>query len=128
MVELTRLKYQKEENRRLKQMFADLSLENQAIKELMRKKLGSPAARCPAAQDLVSKRWSQRRACASVGLSRGSYHPVARVRNDEPVQEASRALKGRPPVGDSGSCITVCAKIDWSSTINAPCTSTEPWR
>jgi putative transposase len=27
-----------EENRKLKQMFADLSLENQAIKEILRKK------------------------------------------------------------------------------------------
>lgn len=36
--ELTRLKELEEENRRLKQMYADLSLENQAIKEVLRKK------------------------------------------------------------------------------------------
>jgi putative transposase len=36
--ELTRLKELEAENRRLKQMFADLSLENQAIKEVLRKK------------------------------------------------------------------------------------------
>jgi putative transposase len=34
--ELTRLKHLEEENRRLNQMFADLSLENQAIKEILR--------------------------------------------------------------------------------------------
>jgi len=38
VAELTRLKHLEEENRKLKQMFADLSLENQAIKELLRKK------------------------------------------------------------------------------------------
>lgn len=36
--ELTRLKELEEENRRLKQMYADLSLENQAIKDVLRKK------------------------------------------------------------------------------------------
>jgi len=36
--EMTRLKELEEENRRLKQMYADLSLENQAIKEVLRKK------------------------------------------------------------------------------------------
>jgi len=38
VAELTRLKQLEEENRKLKQMFADLSLENQAIKEILRKK------------------------------------------------------------------------------------------
>lgn len=36
--ELMRFKHLEEENRRLKQMYADLSLENQAIKEVLRKK------------------------------------------------------------------------------------------
>ena len=36
--ELTRLKELEEENSRLKQMYADLSLENQAIKAVLRKK------------------------------------------------------------------------------------------
>jgi len=38
VAELTRLKELEEENRRLKQMYADLSLENQVIKEVLRKK------------------------------------------------------------------------------------------
>ena len=38
VTELTRLKHLEEENRKLKQMFADLSLENQAIKDILRKK------------------------------------------------------------------------------------------
>ena len=38
VAELIRLKHLEEENRRLKQMFADLSLENRAIKEILRKK------------------------------------------------------------------------------------------
>ena len=38
VAELTRLKHLEEENRRLKQLFADLSLENQAMKEILRRK------------------------------------------------------------------------------------------
>ncbi|MDQ2792851.1 MAG: transposase [Bacteroidota bacterium] len=36
--ELQRLKHLEDENRRLKQLVADLSLENQVVKELLRKK------------------------------------------------------------------------------------------
>jgi putative transposase len=45
----------------------------------------------------VSKGWSQRRACALVGLARASYQPLVRGRNDESVQYALRALTGRHP-------------------------------
>jgi putative transposase len=38
VAELTQLKHLEEENRKLKRMFADLSLENQAIQEILRKK------------------------------------------------------------------------------------------
>lgn len=38
IAELTRLKHLEEENRKLKQLFANLSLESQALKELLRKK------------------------------------------------------------------------------------------
>ena len=36
--ELTRLKHLEDENRRLKQLYAELSLENAAIKDVLRKK------------------------------------------------------------------------------------------
>ena len=36
--ELQRLKHLEDENRRLKQLVADLSLENQVVKEVLRKK------------------------------------------------------------------------------------------
>ena len=45
----------------------------------------------------MRKGWSQRRACALVGLARGSYHPVVRGRNDEPLQDALRVLSGWHP-------------------------------
>lgn len=38
VTELQRLKHLEEENRRLKQLVADLSLENQVVKEVLRKK------------------------------------------------------------------------------------------
>ena len=43
------------------------------------------------------KGWSQRRACALVGLCRGSYGGRPANGKDEPVQEALRALSGRHP-------------------------------
>ena len=36
--ELQRLKHLEEENRRLKQLYAELSLEHQVVKEVLRKK------------------------------------------------------------------------------------------
>ncbi|SMB99731.1 transposase IS3/IS911 family protein [Hymenobacter roseosalivarius DSM 11622] len=38
VTKLQRLKHLEEENRRLKQLVADLSLENQVVKEVLRKK------------------------------------------------------------------------------------------
>ena len=38
VAELTRLKHPEDANKRLKQLFADLSLENQAFEEMLRKK------------------------------------------------------------------------------------------
>lgn len=38
LTELQRLKHLEQENRRLKQLVADLSLENQVVKEVLRKK------------------------------------------------------------------------------------------
>ena len=38
VTELQRLKHLEDENRRLRQLYAELSLENQVIKEVLRKK------------------------------------------------------------------------------------------
>ena len=51
VAELTRLKHLEEENRKLKQMFADLSLENQAIKETLRK-ISQPCGAAPGSAGL----------------------------------------------------------------------------
>lgn len=45
----------------------------------------------------MGKGWSQRRACALVGLSRGSYGSRPANEKDEPVQEALWALSVRHP-------------------------------
>jgi putative transposase len=100
VAELTWLKHLEEENHKIKQMFADLSIsiENQVIKQGdTAKKVASPAARRQAAQGLVRKGWSQRRVCALVGLVHSSYYLVAQARNDEPLQQALQALSGRHP-------------------------------
>ena len=46
---------------------------------------------------MVTKGWSQRRACALVDLCRGSYAGRPANGKDEPVQEALQALSGRHP-------------------------------
>ncbi|RZK29520.1 MAG: hypothetical protein EOO61_20565 [Hymenobacter sp.] len=96
MAELTRLKHSATENRQFKQIFVDLSLEKQAIKEILRK-VASPAARRQTAQGSVSKDWSQQRAWVLGGLLRSSYQPVVRRHNDEPTQQALQTLTGQHP-------------------------------
>ena len=98
VAELTRLKYVEEENWLLKQMFAELSMEKQAIKEIFAKKVASRAARSQAApHGLGTKGWSQRRACGLVGLSRGHHRQVAQHNNEELVRKALRTLTERHP-------------------------------
>jgi len=76
--EARRLKDLEEENSRLKRMVADLSLDNQALKDLV-KKMVSPEERRAAVEYLRTEyRLPQRRACALVGQPRSSQRSCHR--------------------------------------------------
>ncbi|MBU3736569.1 MAG: IS3 family transposase [Methylobacterium sp.] len=71
--DIKRLKELEDENRKLKLMVADLTLENRAIKEVFEGKALSPADKREAVDRLMQFGISQRRACKAVGLSRTVY-------------------------------------------------------
>ena len=68
--DIRRLRELKDENRRLKQMYADLSLENRALKDVI-KKSSKPAAKRELVTVLQTEHGlSKRQACAAIGLPR----------------------------------------------------------
>jgi putative transposase len=83
--ELKRLKELEAENAKLKRMYADLALENAAIKEVLTRKL-SPSAKREAARIMVEDTGlSVVRACSSVRLPREAYY--------RPVEESTRDVE-----------------------------------
>lgn len=89
-----------DENRRLKQMFADLSLECRTLKDVIEKKTLKPAIK----RELVSYLTAQfamslRQACRTLLLSRTvfRYQPDTRRDDDEPVIMALTVVAERYP-------------------------------
>ncbi|MEC4091937.1 IS3 family transposase [Pseudoalteromonas rubra] len=72
--DVKRMKELEEENAKLKKMFADVSLENQAIKELVGKKGLVTAQKRECARTLVGAGLSTLKACQFVGISRSTFY------------------------------------------------------
>jgi putative transposase len=71
--DIERMKDLETENRKLMQMFADLSLENMALKDVIEKTL-SPVLRKQLVTHMISEfELSVRKACAALGVSRSYY-------------------------------------------------------
>jgi putative transposase len=80
VAELRRLRQLEEENRKLKQLVADLTLDKTMLQEVLRKKVLKPAQRREVVQFLrVGFQTSERRACNALGMARSScpYRSVA---------------------------------------------------
>jgi len=129
--ELTRFKHLEAENQRLKQRYAELSLENCAIKEVLRKNVTAPTVRRQVAHALVAQGLSQRRACQATGLARGSYGGGGREAKqaavDGPVREALQALVERHRGGGFWKDHHRLRKNGGGSTTNAAGGSTRRW-
>ncbi|WP_265389981.1 IS3 family transposase [Klebsiella pneumoniae] len=96
--DIKKMKDLEDENRRLKQMFADLSLECRALKDVIEKKPLKPAIK----RELVSYLTAQfsmsiRQACRILSLSRTVYFYQPDTRRDEPVIQALSELAERYP-------------------------------
>ncbi|WP_117590696.1 IS3 family transposase [Pectobacterium brasiliense] len=96
--DIKKMKYLEDENRRLKQMFADLSLEYRALKDVIEKKPLKPAIK----RELVSYLTTQftmsiRQACRTLSLRRTVYFYQPDTRRDEPVIQALTEIAERYP-------------------------------
>ena len=71
--DLTRMRELEAENARLKRMYADLALENAAIKDVLAKILTPPAKRQVVSAMVTEHRLPVTRVCRAAGLSRAAY-------------------------------------------------------
>ncbi|MBD1583921.1 IS3 family transposase [Pseudoalteromonas sp. S16_S37] len=100
--DVKRLKELEEENAKLKKMYADVSLENHAIKEFIRKKGLVTAQKRSSANTLVQAGLSILKACKFVGIGRATYYRSERDwrKADAAVIDAINAqLKKSPRAG-----------------------------
>ena len=96
--EARRLKELERKNRRLKNAVADLTLDNQALKENCLAKMVTPAMRRRAAQRLQQRLGlSERRACRVVGVNRSTCRYRARRQQAGPLLERMRELAAERP-------------------------------
>lgn len=96
--DIKKMKDMEDENRRLKQMFADLSLECRALKVRYRKKYLKPAIK----RELVSYLTAQftmsiRQCCRTLSLSRTVYFYQPDTRRYEPMSQVLTELAERYP-------------------------------
>lgn len=92
--DIKKMKNLEDENRQLKQMFADLSLECRALKDVIEKKLLKPAIK----RELVAQfAMSLRQTCRTLSLSRTVFRYQPDTRCDEPVIMALTVAAERYP-------------------------------
>ncbi|MCP3852802.1 MAG: IS3 family transposase [Gammaproteobacteria bacterium] len=99
--EAKRLKELESENNKLKKLLAEKMLENEAMKDVLFKKVVKPADKKPIVSYLKTRfQLSERRACQLVGLSRTAFRYVAQVSKDKPLRDRLLALaKNHPSYG-----------------------------
>ncbi|MGP3590244.1 IS3 family transposase [Vagococcus sp. WN89Y] len=96
--DIKKIKDLEDENHRLKQMFADLSLECRALKDVIEKKPLKPAVKRELATYRVQTfSLSVRQACRVLSLSRTVYHYRPDLQRDEPVIRALQQAAERYP-------------------------------
>ncbi|AWH89658.1 IS3 family transposase [Limnobaculum parvum] len=96
--DIKKIKDLEDENRRLKQMFADLSLECRALKDVIEKKPLKPAIKRELVGYLTTQfTMSIRQACRTLSLSRTVFRYQPDTRRDEPVIQALTEAAERYP-------------------------------
>ncbi|PTA87762.1 IS3 family transposase [Kluyvera sp. Nf5] len=96
--DIKKMKDLEDENRRLKQMFADLSLECRALKDVIEKKPLKPTIKRELVIYLTAQfAMSLRQACRTLSLSRTVFRYQLATRRDEPVIMALTVAAERYP-------------------------------
>ncbi|WP_390612106.1 IS3 family transposase [Sedimentisphaera cyanobacteriorum] len=105
--EIRRLRELERENGKLKKMYADLSLENNVLKDLIEKNFLKPAERKDFARQAHSKGLCVQSSCKAAGISRGSFYYTPSRNDDAEVKRQielvidSRPRRGFPKIFDS---------------------------
>ncbi|RNM04653.1 IS3 family transposase [Dickeya undicola] len=96
--DIKRMKELEEENRRLKQMYASLSLDHEILKDVVAKKLLTvPEKRELVRYVMTEHQASERRGCRIIGISRSLLHYCPDTARDQPVVEALQKLAHQYP-------------------------------
>ncbi|MBO2692926.1 IS3 family transposase [Shewanella algae] len=96
--EAKRLRELEAENNKLKKMLADKMLEVEAMKDVLFKKVVTPAAKKPVAQHLIEGfSLSERVACKLAGLSRTAFRYQPRKKPDNGLRQRLKALATQYP-------------------------------
>ncbi|MEM7292043.1 MAG: IS3 family transposase [Pseudomonadota bacterium] len=96
--ELKRLREIEEENAKLKKMYAELAMENNALKDLIDKKPLRPLEKREAVDFLVAEHgMSKARSCKAMKLSRSAYYRKVISKDDHEVIDALNALVEKHP-------------------------------
>jgi putative transposase len=118
--DVRRLKELEEENIKLKRMFANLSLENEVLKDVIAKKALRPAEKRDLADFMHSEHGlSERQVCAALGLSRTVYRYEPKPRDDSPIIEALLGLADRYPRYGFGKLFAVLRRCCFTTACNA---------
>lgn len=107
--DLKRMKEMEQELSQLKRMFADMALENRALKDLIEKKLRPPDKREAVNYLITEHRMSVLRSCRCLGLPGAVFYKssVAQDR-DADIVNAINMLLDKHPAGDSGNAANIC--------------------
>ena len=125
--EVRRLRILEEENRKLKQLVADLSLDKQMLQDMLRKNL-KPAQLRPTVDYLqVAYRVSERRACGVLALSRGSHRYRMWRMSRRCCGCVSRTLP-RPGSTTATGASTSCCMRAWPSRWRPASVDRASWR
>jgi len=94
---LKRLKELEEENRKLKQMYADLSLELMVLKDVIEKKVTAAQQRELAQYAAVEYELSERKACRFLNISGTAYRYPTKKPDDDEIKQQLQILAERKP-------------------------------
>lgn len=92
IAELRRFKQLDEENRKLKQLVADLSLDKHMLQKVIRKKCKAGLATSPCAISVCRLQVSERRACQAIGIHRSSYRYASTAQDQTALRMRLRDL------------------------------------